>query len=91
MGSAKSLAGMAACAVFLLGDPASARAQDERVYEYYENYDVGYDTNYDDDWFFDYYAYNPAAAEPEYDYYTDYDYDTDRFDWQEDGVIGVEP
>jgi hypothetical protein len=82
----------AACVLLCAGAASHAlaqpdAAQDAPVYEFYEHYDVGYDTSYDDDWFFDYYAYSPAAPEPTYDYYTDYDYEADRFDWEQPGAL----
>lgn len=68
------------------GAPESQAAQPE-VVEYYDYYRVGYDTTYDDDWFFDYFAYDAAAFEPQYDYYADYDYQAERFDWEETGLF----
>ncbi len=87
MAIALKFAAGVACALSIAG-ATLARAQvtavqDAPVYEYYERYDVGYDTSYDDDWFFDYYEYSPAAPDRAYDYYTDYDYESDRFDWEQ--------
>lgn len=88
MAFALKLAAGAACAFLPIAIVQVARAQatatqDAPVYEYYQHYDVGYDTSYDDDWFFDYYEFSPAAPDPAYDYYTDYDYESDRFDWEQ--------
>ena len=87
MAAASRFAAIALGSLFAGFAAAGARAQDVPVYEYYDHYDVGYDTNYDDDWFFDYYEYAPEGADPEYDYYTDYDYEGDQFDWEQPGVV----
>jgi hypothetical protein len=69
--------------------PSGAQPQTAgtEVADYYDYYEVGYDTSYDDDWFFDYYRYEASAFEAQYHYYSDYDYRSERFDWEERGLF----
>lgn len=83
--------GSAAAGALCLSGTAYAQPQppahDAQVPDYYDYYEVGYDTNYDDDWFFDYFEYDLQNYDPQFDYYTDYDYQADAFDWEERGLF----
>ena len=58
-------------------------ALDSFGYDTYNFYNPGYDnSSYEDDWFYDYYEYDPN-----YDYEHNNDYDSDWFDWEEDGLF----
>lgn len=64
--------------------PSVAIAQ----YDDYDYYDGLYESGWgNDDWFYDYYEYDADANDGYYDYYDYYDYDTDLFDWEEDGLF----
>lgn len=76
----------AALGVIAWETPQAAAQYDYDPYVYYDYYDVGYDEDYEDDWFYDYYEYEPGITD-DYDYYADYDYDADRFEWEEEGVF----
>ena len=78
----RTAAGLAVLTL-LLGGPSAWAVLDSFGYDTYNVYDPGYDNNsYDDDWFYDYYEYDSN-----YDYEHNKDYDSDWFDWEEDGLF----
>jgi len=85
---AKHVIAVAALLLATSAQVASAQGvnSSQEVYDTYRSYEGTYDTNYADDWFYDFYSYDPEVDDY-YDTYGDYDYDTGVFAWEEKGLF----
>ena len=72
----------------LFAHPAVCEAYEpDEIFSAYDHYHAGYDEAYADDWFYDYYEYDPDRLEPYYAHYTGFDYTSDLFGWEELGLF----
>lgn len=76
--------------------PMPAQAEDENKgrgapspeLEHFDYYVGGYDRYYGDDWFFDFYSFDPdAGVQAATHSYVEYDYSLGVFSWEELGVL----
>ena len=82
----KLLAVAALAAISVL--PAISRAYEpDEIFFVYDHYQAGYDESYGNDWFYDYYEFDADGAGLYYAYYSAFDYGSDLFVWEEEGLF----